>query len=110
MTIISQKGGNLWQESFDIPRTVIAGGGSLITLHTLQRPGIYLGCALVMDSSETVQVSVRTNAVARQEDNSFLSIGTFITTIETVIQNNDAGTSTTGLHVLVWLRKRGVPA
>jgi len=51
MTIISQKGGNYWIESFVIPRTLISAGSALNTELTLERAGSFLSVSMVLDNS-----------------------------------------------------------
>lgn len=109
MTIITQKGGNYWVESFDLARTAITTGNSLITAHTLDRPGIFLAISICLDNSASVADRQELSASVRNINNNQLSLGDFVTGIESLITNNAGGTVTTGAHLVVWMKKRGVP-
>lgn len=108
--IISQKGGNYWQEAFSVPRTSISATSVLVSAHTLERPGIFLGVSICLDDTLSGTPPAEISYVMRQIDNTFLTVGGFITGLESVIRNNDASSRTTGAHILVWMKKRGLPA
>jgi len=110
MTIIQQKGGNYWIEAFDVARTVITGGSSLVTAHILERGGIFLGISICLDNSESVSNRRTIEGTVRNTDNTQLIRGEFMTEFESFITNDAGGSITTGAHLVVWMKKRGQPA
>jgi len=109
MTIISQKGGNFWIESFLVPRTSISATDTIDTTHTLERSGIFLGCSSSLDNVLGFADAVFLNSVLRNVDNSQLTFGQFITQIESSMTNDKTSAIISGIHIIVWMKKRGLP-
>jgi len=108
MTIIDQDGGNFWIETFVVARAAI-GAGITDTELTLERPGLFLGCSIALDTAETEVVMNRchTSLQVGSTDNS-LTYGLEIGSIR-LRRSNTSGTVTFGAYVLVFMRKKGLP-
>jgi len=112
MTIIDQKGGNFWIEAVTVPRAAVGSGSDteLNTEITLERPGVFLGCAVTLDSAlvasdvDTVQLSLQVGG-----SNNALTIGTEITSVR-LRRYNQSSDQIFGAYVLVYMRKNGQPS
>jgi len=111
MTIISQKGGNFWIESIAVARASVANNTTTNTDIELSRPGVFLGCSVSLDSAlaedETDDINLSLQVGG---SNNALTVGAEITQIRLRRYNENAGALIFGAYILVYLRKRGVPA
>jgi len=109
MTIITQKGGNYWIESFVVARAAI-GSGVTNTELTLERPGVFLGCSLAMDTSETETVMQNIHqSLQIGGTNNSLTFGLEITSVR-LRRSNTSGTVSFGANVLIYMKKNGLPS
>jgi len=112
MTIIEQKGGNYWIESFVVARATVGSGTGeeLNTDINLERPGVFLGCSVSVDSAlaassmDQVQTSLQVGG-----SNNTLTFGLEITQIR-LRRYNASSDVIFGAYILVFMRKNGVPS
>lgn len=109
MTIIEQKGGNFWIESIVVPRAAISGGVTDTEI-TLERPGVFLGCSLALDTAETQGPMAQILFSLQQggSDNT-LTLGLNISSVR-LRRSNLSGTDTYGVYILIYMRKNGPPS
>jgi len=106
MTLIAQ-GNNWWIESFTVTRNDILANAERVTVHTLERAGVFLGACATMDHDIAPNAVTGLSLVVRNTDDSQLVIGQDLTALESVFMNDSAATRVVGEIVLVFMRGRG---
>jgi len=110
MTIIEQKGGNYWIESFAVARASVGAAATVDTDITLERPGVFLGGSVSLDSALLFSDVDQTNlSLQVGGSNNALTIGAEITQVRLRRYNGSAGALIFGAYILVFMRKKGTP-
>jgi len=110
MTIIKQKGGNDWIESFAVARASIDQGVTDTDIN-LSRPGVFLGCSVSMDSSlSEAELVFLDLSLQVGGSNNALTIGGEITQVRLRRYNDQVSANIFGAYILVFLRKKGLPS
>lgn len=106
MVLIAQ-GANWWIESFHVNRASIANQAERVTIHTLERSGVFIGGSATPDHDIAPAVVTGLELVLRATDDSQLVIGESITALETVFMNDSGAAAVVGETVLIFMRGRG---
>jgi len=111
MTIISQKGGNYWIESIAVARASVGSTSTLDTDITLSRPGVFLGCSVSLDSALSNDEMDRIScSLQNGGGNNALTVGLEITQVRLRRYNDQGNANIFGAYILVYMRKKGLPA
>jgi len=105
--IVFQIGNQFWIEVFDIARVSLAAGSSTVTPVTPERSGTFLGLSATMDADAALGDLEDCTLTCRNTDDSLITIGQAITTIEALKTNGSANAVIFGGHIVIFMRGTG---
>jgi len=104
MVIVAQ-GTGWWIESFIVPRASIDSNLERTTIHTLERPGVFIGGSVTPDHDIDPNLVIGLHVVLRRTNDAQLTYGLKISALESVFMNDGGAAKIVGEMVLVFLRK-----
>jgi len=103
MVLIYSVGNLFWIETFTVPRTSVADSTVLVTAHTLERGGIFLGGTITLDHAVTNNAGACSAAI-RNSDDSVLAIGQDLTAFESSLASDSGSAVVMGAQITIFMR------
>lgn len=93
-----------WIETFKLDRVSIANNSRLVSVHTLTKPGHFVGCSATLDHALTGGSAGNIGVGIAGVGGAELFYGDLIEVINTTIGNVSGGALIVGCHVVLFMR------